>query len=132
MKRSCFRSKLGQNRPSAYWLCRICGRVIEGRANTIHLGIGAHCNAEARRGLRTPEGRPNWNKRDLPEKMIWIALELLKHATADANRSYIKRDIDILREIARGNMRRSFAVYDGDSISWAIARKMREAANDHS
>lgn len=31
-----------RNRPDATWVCRICGKIINGKRNTIHLGILSH------------------------------------------------------------------------------------------
>ncbi len=56
---------LQSHRGSAHWVCKVCGKKIEGTINTIHLGMISHINAEWRRGLREkpydPYGR--FNKR---------------------------------------------------------------------
>jgi len=46
------RSLLGEHRAYYTFTCGICGKVIEGRCNTVHLGIRSHIIAEFKRGLR--------------------------------------------------------------------------------
>lgn len=46
------RSSLGQSRPLYRFTCGVCGKVIEGRSNTVHLGIFSHIRAEFKRGER--------------------------------------------------------------------------------
>lgn len=44
--------KLQEHRAPDKWKCEICGKIIYGTRNTIHLGVISHINAEWRRGLR--------------------------------------------------------------------------------
>ncbi|KKL94462.1 hypothetical protein LCGC14_1864480 [marine sediment metagenome] len=46
------RSALGEHRPDYVFVCGICGRVIKGKSNTVHLGIGSHLAMEYRQGKR--------------------------------------------------------------------------------
>lgn len=41
-----------ENRPSSFFLCAVCGKLIQGKANTIHLAIQSHLKSEIRKGLR--------------------------------------------------------------------------------
>lgn len=51
---------LQQNRPAAIFQCGACDKVIHGTANTIHLALKAHCEAEMRDGTRRkPESWEN-------------------------------------------------------------------------
>jgi hypothetical protein len=45
---------LQTHRVDAEWKCEICGRVIRGKRNTIHMGVISHVRAEHRQGLRKP------------------------------------------------------------------------------
>lgn len=45
---------LQAHRMDTKWICKICGRKIEGKRNTVHLGIISHVRAEHRHGLRKP------------------------------------------------------------------------------
>lgn len=45
-------SNLQRNRPPAVFQCGVCDKVINGTANTIHLALKAHCEAEMRNGTR--------------------------------------------------------------------------------
>lgn len=36
------RTKIGRNRSDCTWTCKNCGKVIIGKANTIHLGVLSH------------------------------------------------------------------------------------------
>jgi len=47
-----YRSSLGEHRPDYTFTCGICGKVIEGKSNTIHLGIRSHVVSEYQKGLR--------------------------------------------------------------------------------
>ena len=46
------RTKLGRNRSDDKWKCDVCGVVIWGKRNTLHLGVISHIRAEYRKGLR--------------------------------------------------------------------------------
>jgi len=46
------RSLLGEHRVDYTFTCGICGKVIHGKCNTVHLGIQSHVKAEYRKGLR--------------------------------------------------------------------------------
>ena len=59
------RSFLGEHRPSYKFTCGVCGKVIDGRSNTVHLAISSHIRAEYRKGLRS---EPFTNRRDLGQK----------------------------------------------------------------
>jgi hypothetical protein len=54
-------SRLGQHRPSYTWTCGICGQVIHGKSNTIHLGIYSHIRKEFKEGKR---GKPFSSRAD--------------------------------------------------------------------
>jgi hypothetical protein len=41
-----------EHRMDDKWACDVCGKVIYGKRNTIHLGIIAHFNKEWKLGLR--------------------------------------------------------------------------------
>jgi hypothetical protein len=43
---------LQSHRVDDSWTCEKCGKVINGKRNTIHLGILAHINKERKLGLR--------------------------------------------------------------------------------
>jgi len=45
---------LQENRMTTEWTCEMCGKIIKGKRNTIHLGIISHIRAEHRKGLRKP------------------------------------------------------------------------------
>jgi len=46
------RSNLGEHRPDYTFTCGVCGKVIKGKSNTIHLGIRSHIIVEYQNGLR--------------------------------------------------------------------------------
>ncbi len=43
---------LQAHRMETSWTCEICGRVIHGKRNTVHLGVISHFNAEWKQGKR--------------------------------------------------------------------------------
>lgn len=43
---------LQKHRTKRVWQCGICGKVIHGTRNTIHLGVLSHLDSEWRKGLR--------------------------------------------------------------------------------
>ena len=43
---------LQKNRRSKTWVCGVCGKVIHGTRNTIHLGVLSHIDSEWRKKLR--------------------------------------------------------------------------------
>ena len=45
---------LQAHRADTKWVCDVCGKVIEGKRNTIHLAVISHVRAEHRKGLRKP------------------------------------------------------------------------------
>jgi len=56
------RSKLGENRVDDKWTCEVCGKVINGKRNTLHLGVISHINAEWRQGKRDKPYNPYGRK----------------------------------------------------------------------
>ena len=52
---------LQEARPRHWWICGVCGLVIQGRANTIHLAIRSHMTKEYNQGKRS---EPNHVKGD--------------------------------------------------------------------
>ena len=66
---NCGHGNLQANRRWTSWTCDVCGKVIEGTANTIHLGVISHVRSEARRGER----KPNRGHYGSEEDLAWIA-----------------------------------------------------------
>ncbi len=54
---------LQENRPNHWWRCGVCGKGIQGKANTILLGILSHCRPEKAAGLR-PTDRAHGEDRE--------------------------------------------------------------------
>ena len=46
------RSFLGEHRPDYTWTCGVCDQIIQGKSNTIHLGIFSHIRKEFKDGKR--------------------------------------------------------------------------------
>lgn len=44
---------LQEHRQPCVWVCGVCGKVIHGTRNTIHLGVLSHVDSEWRKKLRT-------------------------------------------------------------------------------
>lgn len=57
-------SNLQNNRSYDKWTCDICGKLIEGTRNTLHLGVISHIKAEERRGLREIGFLRRYNKNE--------------------------------------------------------------------
>jgi len=45
-------NKLQSSRSHSECKCKICGKVIRGEINTMHLGVLSHIRMELRKGLR--------------------------------------------------------------------------------
>ena len=60
------RSLLEERREISKWVCDLCGRVIYGRRNTIHLDIISHINSEWNQGKREKPYDP-YGRKLLPD-----------------------------------------------------------------